>query len=488
MKNHNYYLGIAMLFFMFVSCNTDKKEPATNEITFSYDKVTPVEFPILDIPNFNFPEDSIVLNNWIYENDTLNIYKHAWGIWAGLTSPTDQNIGGQTLLVYETWLTPEEMIDSINNRPIRRSNRANLKRPNQFTHFQQTVNNSIHESVSYSPAAANHAIKNKLFLATTLYDYAQQGMTEIPNFPNDAITIKPVFKILPASSGGQVKFAITTWHGTIDSLAAFPESDWHSCVYVDITNKSHGDGSQLFFPNSKNPPAPTAATTYNLNDFINYKLNEEDAYFFNKEFTENATNPLNAKVGDIVVLVGMHVTTKENKRWTWQTFWWAPDPDSPPLPSSKTIAEQRPSALVGAASHYAMAVAYYMVNPKEPYSGTNITGKPNYAWNPYLESEFGPGMFDSTISFVETNIRKKIPTYVGVRTNCMSCHAFATIYPDGLSSDKISKTSYVGNSYVSLNDSLFKNQLKLDFSWSIEGNVDTTGIKSFINKYSRKDK
>jgi len=37
-----------------------------------------------------------------------------------------------------------------------------------------------------------------------------------------------------------------------------------------------------------------------------------------------------------------------------------------------------------------------------------------------------------------------------------------------------------GNSFVSRNDTLFKDQLLLDFAWSIQGNLDTLGIKSYL--------
>ncbi len=487
MKTKFTTLVLGMLLISMIACKPEKKEPLPTNDSFVYHKVIPEDFPKLDIPGFSFPEDSTTLNTWIYKNDTLNIYTHGWGIWAGLTTKTQQKVGGQKLLVYETWLTPEEMIDSILKQPIQRSNRANLKQPNQFTHSGQTVNDSIHESVSYSPPAANHAITNKLFLATTLYEYAQSGRTEIPVFPNDAITIKPVFKVLPvASEKDQTKFAISTWHSTIDSLAAYPEKDWHSAVYVDITNNSNGDGSQLLFPDSDIAPPPTEAATYNLNDFIHYTMNAEDAHFFNKEFTENTGNTMDAKPGDVAILVGMHVTTRENVRWTWQTFWWAPDPNNPPAPSSKAIADQRPDVLSKAAAHYAMAVAYYMVNPEEPYNGKNITGHPNYAFNPYLEAGFGPKVFDDDLSSIHTKDGDTIPTYVGVRTNCMSCHSMATVNPKHLDSTSNSITPYVGNAYIPLNDSIFNGQLKLDFAWSIEGNVDTTGFKAFIKKYADK--
>ncbi|GGH71129.1 hypothetical protein GCM10011379_30150 [Filimonas zeae] len=445
---------------------------------FTYDAVKPVDFPAsLAIPGFQFPQDSTTLNKWISESKDDSIYLHGWGIWTGITSFTAENTKGDSipLRVYETWLSPEEMIDSIKGIPLKRSNRTNLKIPHQLTHFgsalqvQQSINDSIHESVSYSPAASSFAIQQKIFMATALKAFATQQRTQIPFFPNNAITIKPVFKLLPATSGQKV-FSIATWHGPIDSLASYHEKDWGTYVNVDITNTIKD------------------SNTYPLNDFIHYRLNAEDAYYFNKQFTENSGNKWDAKAGDVVILVAMHVGTREITNWTWQSFWWAPDADNPPAPSSPAIAALRPAALKGAARHYAMTVAYYMVNPKEPYSGTNVTGKPNYAFNPYLEAGFGPGVFNDSISYIATAKGEKVYSYAGVRTNCMSCHRMATANPDSLFNSNNSNTPYVGNSYVSVNDSLFKNQLLLDFAWSIQGNIDTTGWAAYIASQQQKKK
>lgn len=455
---------ISLIVFL-SACSHNQDQPGN----FVYHHVVPAEFPDLDIPGFDFPEDSSTLNGWIHEWVADSIYLHGWGIWTGLTSFTDQRIPGDSgfLRVYETWLTPEEMIDSINGEPVRRSNRANLNMPNQFTHFNgtndlkgtQSVNVSVQESVSYSPAAANFAIENKIFLATTLYNYGVvEKRKEIPFFPTDAITIKPVFKLLDTSTG-ETLFDIASWPGPTDELKGFPESAWKSYVTVDVTNQSQPDGK-----------------VFNLNDFIHFKLNDEDAYYFNKEFSENKDNKFNAKPGDIAILVAMHVTSREITNWTWQTFWWAPDADNPPAPSSGEIAAMRPAHLLGAARHYAMSVAYYMVNPDEPYNGTDVRGNINYAFNPYLEAGFTPSVFDDSISFVVTESGEKIKTFVGVRTNCMSCHRMATVNP----ATQKSVTPYVGNAFISASDPLFKDQLLLDFAWSIQGNIDTTGWHNYM--------
>lgn len=470
-------LFLAFAALMYACTSKPQKTEAELEATpnFTYDEVTPVDFPDTGIPGFKFPEDSTIINGWIKKGDNKAIYQHSWGIWAGLTSPSGQTVGGKELLVFETWMTPSEMIDSIKNQPIKRSNRANLNKANQFMHAflksGEKPDNSVSESVSYSPPAASFAIENKLFMATTLKGYLDKGMTDIPQFPNDAITIKPVFKVIEKSKlDANGLYAMPSWHGPIDSIAAFPQREWGTCIYVDINNKGQGNGSQ-----DNTCSNPTPQNTYNVTDFINYTLNEEDVYYYNKEFG------LNAKAGDIAILVGMHVTTKENRRWTWQTFWWAPDPTNPPTPSSKAIAAARPlKYLNGAANHYAMAVAYYMVFPEQPYTGGQSVGDTAIGFNPYLEAGFGRDVFKGSNSFVVKN-GQKIMTNAGVRTNCMSCHIYAAVGPNSPS-----VTPYSGDAYVSLTDPIFNGNLKLDFAWSIQGNIDSTGFEEFKKTLTKK--
>jgi hypothetical protein len=476
--------SLLFLFFLTIISCQNKLKP-TNALTFTVDGktfnkdvITPEPFPKVNIPGFVFPEDSTVINGWISAGNNEAIYQHGWGLWAGLTSKTNplQTVGGNDLLVFETWLTPSEIIDSIKGNPIHRSGRNNLNIPSQFTHAARLGNKeepdlSDAESVSYSPGAADFAIKNKIFMLTTLQNYTLEGKTSIPDFPTDAITIKPVFKVIQKSKlDSKGLYAMPSWHGPIQTVNAFPEIAWKSCIYVDTNNKGGGDGSQDMTCSGATP-----ATTYNLNDFIHYKLNEEDAYFYNKEFD------LNAVAGDIAILVAMHVTTRETKRWTWQSFWWAPDPNNPPAPSSAAIAKQRPMAgLQGAASHYAMTVAYSMVSPEQPYTGGQSVGDTVIGFNPYLEARFGPGVFVGSQSYVIKN-GQKIMTNAGVRTNCMSCHAYASLNTLRFPKDTITGP-YSGDAYVSLTDTIFNNKLKLDFAWSIAGNIDTTGIAKFLAK------
>lgn len=434
-------------------------------------QVNPVPFPDTGIPGFELPTDSTIINQWVDEQNNEEIHKHGWGIWAGLTTPTDLNIGGSNLLVYETWLTPDEIIDRIHNSPQPRSasGRPQLKVPNQLIHAAGISGNpvdTVFEAVSYSPSAAGYALENEIFLYTTLAEYENEGLEEIPPFPNDAITIKPVFKVITEQNlNNEGLFAMPVWPGPIDSIAAYPETDWGTCVHIDLSNNANGNGGIDYTCNN-----PTPENTYNLNDFIYHTINKEDAAYYNEQYN------LKAHAGDYVILVAMHVTSREITRWTWQTFWWTPNPADPPAPSSSDIAGLRPlEYLSGAADHYAMASAFNMVSPPQPYYNGESVGDTVIAFNPYLEAGFGPGVFTGSNSSVINN-GERIATDAGIRTNCMSCHAFASYNID----EKKSTTPYTGDAYVSLSDSLFEGSLRLDFAWSVANNVDTTGMQNFI--------
>ncbi len=154
----------------------------------------------------------------------------------------------------------------------------------------------------------------------------------------------------------------------------------------------------------------------------------------------------------------MHVGTKEISNWTWQTYFWSYNQNNPFAPSSKFEANLRPSQIKGAPAHYAVTTAYTMVWPNQPINGgTNEGVKPVISFNPYLEAGFGPNVFSLP--------NKMMPSYqYGVQTNCMSCHALATAS---------SSIGYTTDQYISMNDTMFINQVQLDFAWSIQGNINS---------------
>jgi hypothetical protein len=458
----------------FTQCKDKKPE---GEETASKGKIKPVPLPDPKIPGFKFPEDSNTINQWIATEDETAMARHSWGLWTALTMPSGEKQGyDEELLVFETWMTPTDMQNATRkvlageNLLMEKEERGKLTKPHQLAHVHKPMLTSPNDTnrqigivvtVRYDPNAAKFAIANKLLLQSTLDKMLADGKTDIPDFPNTAITLKPTYEILTQDTldknGGYYK--LNVWGGAPkeDSSYGYGEGSWKGFIYVDPKNNSQGDGS-LDVGSGRTP-----GNTYNVKDFIHYKLTKKEADALNAE-----DQTYDVKAGDFVILVAMHVTTKEIKRWTWQTYWWAPNADNPDDPSSAAIAALRPAELKGAARHYGMSYAYTFIYPNQPYVGGTNVGRSIYAYNPYLEASFSYGLVDSalTLQGVVMTDGKRVLNNSGVRTNCMTCHAHAD-YPVPGAPD------YQGDTYVSMDDTIFNKKLKVDFAWSIPFNLIT---------------
>ncbi len=441
-------------------------------------------------PNFVFPKSETTINEWVYGNNEDAIVKHGWGLWSGLTSYVG-TVDGTQVRAFETWNTPTNMIyqtetlRSSKARSVKKLKKAgvtgliekapNLKLsiPNQFKNrpdLKGKLSNAVKAatpddgdtnifvSVAYNPPAAQHAISNALFLQSTLNEYLKNGYTDIPDFPSNAITIKPVYKVITAANTKNGIYTFPGWPGTPSPAKAFPEQDWNSCVYIDVTGSGTG-GNTI----DKGCKGRNAANTFYLSNFIHNKITAADAKYLRSQLS------ISANAGDIAILVGMHVTTREIKRWAWQTFFWTANVSNPYLPSSSAIAALQPSSLDSAAKHYAMSVAYQMVKPAQPIMGGANVGESHIAYNPHLEANFNKQVFQ-----INRAINGDTYNDYGVQTNCMTCHNLAQYnpkvnYKENGGANR--ETPYGSDYYMSLDDPVFNNVLRLDFAWSIIGNL-----------------
>ena len=444
------------------STSTEPSSPTTNALGNTFN---PKPFPsntILGIPGFQFPEAAITIDNWVAANpmNTDSIYLHGWGIWAGLNYETTEMFEGQLLRVFETWYTPQDILCitgiDTSDCPIGQA----LRKPNPVGVLNQNLKlnhrgvGDVVGFVKYDPTAANHIIEQQLLNKMVLTEMLKDGENSIPAFPNTAISIKPVFAGTAAATPNG---PIISTDGTSALLAIYPGSqlscddpatgkcfpknpnhkgygpmEWPKCVWIDTTNSSSAALSAPV-PCSSN----SSTTAYNISEFVHFQ---------------------DTAGGEYSVLVGMHTTTREIHRWAWQSFFWTPTPDNPPDPSSKDIANARPKQIVGAAANYAMAIGYSMVSPAQPVTGGKAQGESIYAFNPYLEAGFPTLKLAVTGSYTYEGV--VVPNRVGVESNCMSCHALATLS---------GKNDYTGDQYIDLQDpAYFENELSLDFLWSIE--------------------
>lgn len=431
--------------------------------------------PVEPAPGVTFPTAETTINGWIFGTapDLDPIHQHGWGIWAGLTTPTGTTkFGVEDALVYQTWLSPAAILDLMNGKTdapvlvlrtpgqhLRGGAGPELLEATPTSSNGLKIDHSIAEVIAFSPTSAEHTFNNRLLWTETLNTLIENGYTELPPFPADAVNVKPVYKLISdAELNDENLYALPAWPGTPDTSSwttaqkatGFPNTLWNQCTYIDVTNQGTTTASAV----DTTCQTPTADNTYGLGDFISVTIDSADQAYF-QSLTGNQVGAL--EPGDILILVGMHVTSRETERWTWQTFWWAADPDTPNAPSSPTIAAARPGTLTGAASHYAMAVAYSMLSPAQPLNGGFNIGALVPAYNPHLEAGFGTGVFGETRG-VQTPTGS-VTTNLGVQSNCMSCH--------GMAGYATQNSTYVSNLYLPRNAVNFRGGLTTDFAWAI---------------------
>ena len=277
----------------------------------------------------------------------------------------------------------------------------------------------------------------------------------IKQFPAPAISLKPVFQFVngPKHNGGVT--TVNYWLGDLVSGAthstnsAFPTPDtWTQCVVVYTGSGTPPPQTCTVTGNSGAPIVPTG--TVSVNDFYNFQLGPEEVKSACTSFP-NGQCPV--QVGDYAILVAMHMTTKEDSNWTWQTFWWN---YNQPFPYGAP-----PSSISAPFNKYAMCTAYATTaNPANSPSGQN-----ELCYNPYLETNLAP--------------------VNGVNSACMTCHMVASLgnnpndgqpppNPNNLTGYP---TFLKGTStYMSVADAeddriFFNCQTQTDFSWFLAGSV-----------------
>lgn len=462
-----------------------------------------------------FPVSTKKIEGWLNyggeKQDTAKMIEHSWAIWAALNDPVDFKFTAQPKQEFETftvngierfltWTAPQAIARGYNTG-------VELGVASQLQHgavvkqrsvvlaknADDPVNRAIIEGVLYSPASAKFAMGDdpvynpynlNLLIKENVDWIFQQGAAAFPDFPNSAVNIKPVFKHL-TDTDKNTQQAFTVWSGLPETAKAYPEKNWTTCATVsllpedkDKSGAVHGCGA-------------AATAVYGLNNFIHITIDDNNFKFYqNYFFTNEDFGYENLEKGDVFILVGMHVTTKEIPPWTWMTFWWDPTPETPELPSTqgmlagkKVLNGQTSNAK--AVQHYALSSGYrwtkygkadadagfQSVYPAvDAVTGKGINKRGRYdavnAFNPYLEAGFPPGIFSGGVAdlYISRSDEKKIyALQYGVQTNCTSCHGVARMYKY----PHTSKEYYNVDKLSTIHELRQQGVNTVDFAWSI---------------------
>ena len=432
---------------LFASCAKDDAAPAAGASGATGDAMTSQPLALA-----GFPMDSATIEGWIHNAagpDTAAIRGHAWALWAALTAMTGEKANGLALPVYETWLTRFELFDrgglttTDSAAPAARDEGARgLHQPAQFNHDALAATGAslgsaapTVASVRYNTAAVDHIRRWRYNDSTVLRALNDSfpsstpiGERNIVPFPRDAAVVKAAYWLIKRDGLTIMPY----WDGPrASSNAAEPSPDtWTQFVAVDPSGRQVGDTVSI----TRNGRSHRVVVV-GLDEFYSFPLDADEVEAVKLTLKGNqalavdmdgAVSPDSVAVGDHAALIAMHLVTKEIRPWTWQTFWWTPDPARNPQ------ASDAPASVTGPFRNFAMSAAYYAVVPAGPSAG-----REHVSFNPYLETEMP----------------------MGVRSNCMSCHHTAA-WPTN---------EYVFTGKVSPSDPrLFSGKLKLDFLWSIQ--------------------
>lgn len=433
-------------------------------------------FQIEDIAtNLGYLKDENVLLGYVATGDWMATRQHSWNLWAAMTAPSKSEWNGQRLPKWLTWYSATEVFAPGPKPPKDRRLTFDLHRPIQIVlkHPEsQSPAPSLFAFVKYNRSAAEFVWQNKYHQKKTLdalqakFDADKRPTDErmIKPFPRQAVATKPVFWLVKNSKSPQSQRGLTVlpyWDPLYPPPAGGVTPDhrtWSKCVAID-PDKRYSEGSEQEV--TLNGTKTTAKVVY-LSRFFSIPLRDKVEVAAVKmmaselssaggEQERMITDPGNTpEIGDSIILLAMHVTTKEIDNWTFQTFWWLPNANDP------DFGKDRPTSVKGVWRNYVMCNAWSPESPKSSDGGYHV------CFNPYLETDLG-----ATKPYVLDGKTFPPNPMAGTKSNCMNCHNRAG-YPAFTSDPSSANMGHVANDgFRPPNDPYFAKITKTDFLWSI---------------------
>jgi len=396
-----------------------------------------------DIPaGFDFPGNKQTLEQFRTSGNLSAQRLHVWNVFAGMTQRTPDG----KFAIFETWYSEPEAFDigpqlqaSGPRRVVRR-----FQPPKQFSGapnqpVPQAAGTALFSEVLYNYPAYNHIRSKRLFLTSELDTFRQTGAAD-PKIPQN--------KVVPAFPPEAVSLKTIWWPVAKDKITPMPIWDpelnpsrpsgnglktWARVVAVDPTkpNVPPNAKATISFLGKSFPDSHVVG----LSSFHSIKLDAQTIQLATG-LSSAAQMALGRQlqVGDFLVFVGTHLTTKEIDDWVWGTFWWHDKPNDGPF------AADRPDKVTGVWRNYLMSASYDLNLPLES------DGKPHITFNPWIEARFPDEGFGN-----------------GIVSNCMNCHNRAS-YPGG----DIGFTPIRRGEPDLQNDTAYApGRLRPDFLWSI---------------------
>jgi hypothetical protein len=327
--------------------------------------------------------------------------------------------------------------------------------------------------VVYNDAAFDLIRNNQLYDGRHLQSMLPPVNGQAPNppqLPRTSIVLKPMLWPVPASGYSMLPM----WDDAIDSgsYTGFEiQSQWLRAAAVTANPQSgvtSFTGSMLYdvtLDGEALGPNTYTGTVHGIDEFYAIQpdvaaLDPCDKAILDASAYWAYQDKDGFQQGDYLVLIAMHIMTKEQADWTFQSVWWSDNADVP----GPNWANRPARLAAGVWQNYLMASTYGFRGPPAP------DGRWQWpiAFNPFIELAAGHP----------------------VRTNCINCHHRAAVPgiadPSNLppwptASYEAAPSSTALNApdaldVYALTDPIFTGLLQVDSLWSISDRVTVTRL------------
>jgi hypothetical protein len=393
-------------------------------------KTDPPPDPYLGIPDgFDFPATEKALTALRDREDVAAMRRHSWMVFAGINQKAPS--GGP---LWETWYTVPKTFAAPRPKTPEcgpgdddgdEDGVLPFQPPRQFEKRKEIpkgVGQAILSVNLYSKEAYEHIRQNRFYSRAELDkinaafgDAVKLKDRNLAEFPRRSVVLKTVWRLVRQK--GYTPLPVWDFEPTNPPDKNNDSDTWKRVLAVAPPDEPAAEAVKVLFAKKEH-----LARVVPIKEFYNFKVGKKQL-----KSVQDALDDPTVKEGDSVILVAMHLTTKEMPEWVWATYWWHDRPDSGPYSADRPP----PNKLSGVWRHFLMNTTYSMETPRE------FNGEPHACYNPWLETAFSDGM----------------------SSNCMSCHRLAT-YPE-------TEFIPVPRGKVPPDQATFKGKVKTDFLFSI---------------------
>lgn len=332
---------------------------------------------------------------------------HLWRIFATLT--TDAARGGAS--AFESWYGEDRCFADVESdappRGLLEFSRADADADGVFAeHGAQSADTAPLVYTLYNAAAYRHIRRHRLFEQATLRRLREtpstlrdaQGRIMIPPFPRDAMVVKTAW--WPARGDGLTPLPVWDAQANPAIRAGNNFLGWRRVVAIDARgSRPRASKERLAFGGKSRDVSAFVA----LDSFHQIVVDDTLALRLQSDAALRKLAPLvlgrSLRAGDRLLLLGVHVATRQIDDWIWGTLWWHD------AAQSGAYAAGRPADLAPPWRNYLLDVAFDASLPAAPDGGPHVT------YNPWFEARFPDAGRGG-----------------GTTSNCMTCHRRAS-YP-----------------------------------------------------------